>query len=433
MDSRFENYHTRRRVPASTWTAFVCSPVLWQLGIVACFAMFTPAFAQDKEDQTPLEAEASKALSQTPYINELLIERHVPLIGGNWGVEVYVDGPLNGKPAGADWVVRKARLGYARDLPRSWRLRLTANYNEGGGLELDDSYLSYSGWNRALVTIGIKDPAFGLESTSQSAGSTFMEYALPVEALSENRSGGISIVQRDPKRILDASLILFSVAEDNLRVSGQGVVMRYVRAPLSATDGKFTHLGASISYRWNADADGTQFRTRPEIHTINDFYVDTGEISSASEVGRLSLAAARVSGRFSWQTELLGARVSRDGEPTVNFHGAYFFASWFLSNDQRNYDFGKGQFNSVKVTNPLLQGGKGAFELAARISHLNLSDQSVVGGVETNISLGFNWYLNDQFRVMTNLIKVLDVDRPGSPFDGEDPLSLSLRLQWTPH
>jgi len=31
---------------------------------------------------------------------------------------------------------------------------------------------------------------------------------------------------------------------------------------------------------------------------------------------------------------------------------------------------------------------------------------------------------------MANLVKVLDVDRPGSEFDGQDPLIFGLRFQW---
>jgi len=31
---------------------------------------------------------------------------------------------------------------------------------------------------------------------------------------------------------------------------------------------------------------------------------------------------------------------------------------------------------------------------------------------------------------MTNLIKVIEVERPGSEFDGQHPLILSLRAQW---
>jgi phosphate-selective porin OprO/OprP len=53
-----------------------------------------------------------------------------------------------------------------------------------------------------------------------------------------------------------------------------------------------------------------------------------------------------------------------------------------------------------------------------------------VGGSESNLSLGLNWHLNEKFRVMANVVKVLNVDRPGSEYDGLDPLIFALRTQW---
>lgn len=41
-----------------------------------------------------------------------------------------------------------------------------------------------------------------------------------------------------------------------------------------------------------------------------------------------------------------------------------------------------------------------------------------------------NRYLNHYLRVQANLIKVLDVKRPGSEFDSLDPLIAAVRLQW---
>jgi phosphate-selective porin OprO/OprP len=79
---------------------------------------------------------------------------------------------------------------------------------------------------------------------------------------------------------------------------------------------------------------------------------------------------------------------------------------------------------------PLFKGGRGAFELAFRASYVDLSDKDVIGGKESNLSLGFNWYLNYNLRLMTNVIKVLDVKRPGSEYDGMNPLIFALRAQW---
>ena len=58
------------------------------------------------------------------------------------------------------------------------------------------------------------------------------------------------------------------------------------------------------------------------------------------------------------------------------------------------------------------------------------SDKDIIGGRESNLSVGLNWYLNEKFRVMANVVKVLDVDRPGSEYDGLSPLIFALRTQW---
>jgi phosphate-selective porin OprO/OprP len=397
--------------------------------LLACHAVMGDE-AQTTQDKNQAEDTGSKILADTPYINSLLIEREIPLIGGRWGWGMFVDVPLNGEPEGAEITLRRAKLKYSHSFGNDWRLKLTGDYSEGGGMEVSDSYFSYTGWDRKLLTFGITDPPFSLESISSSSALTFMERGLPVVALSERRSGGVNMLRRNPKSIISAALILFNVTKDNIREEGQGIVLHYAHSPIEIVKGRSVHLGGSISYRVNANEDSTQFRTRPEIATVNDYYVDTGPIANASEVGRVSLEASHVAGRFSWQSELLATRVRRHGMNDVGFWGAYLFASWFLTEDTRNYNFGSGSFEQVTVNSPMLEGGKGAWELAVRASYVDLTDQDVIGGKQKNLSLGLNWYLNQRIRLMTNLVKVLDVDRPGSEYDGQDPLIFSMRVQW---
>jgi len=385
---------------------------------------------QTTRDTTPTEDALSEVLSGTPYINLLLIERDIPYIGGSWGWEMFIDVPLNDEPDRAEITLRRAKAKYARRFGEHWRFKLTGDYSQAGGLELSDSYVSYTGFDRKLLTLGITDPPFSLESVNASSALTFMERGLPVVALAERRSGAISMLRRSPKSIVNASVILFNVTHDNLREDGRGVALHYVHSPIQLTAGRSVHFGGSVSYHVDANEDSTQFRTRPEIGTVNDYYVDTGPIANADKIGRVSLEASHVKGRFSWQSELLAARVERHALETVQFWGGYFYVSWFLTNDSRNYNFGSGAFEQGDVNSPVLEGGKGAWELAARASYIDLTDRDVRGGREQNISIGLNWYLNKRIRLMTNLIKVLDVDRPGSEYDGLSPLIFSLRAQW---
>lgn len=400
--------------------------------LLACHAAMGDAAqtTQDKTGSEGTDSTDSKVLAVTSYIDSLLIKKEFPVIGGRWGWEIFVDTPLNSEPDGADLTLRRAKAKYVRNFGNHWRLKLTGDYTQGGGLEPSDNYLSYNGWKRTLLTLGVSDPAFSLESVSQSSALTFMERALPVAALSERKSVSVSFLRRSPNSILNASLIVTNVSEDDLSEDGQGVVLHYVYSPIETGDGESIHLGGSFSYRINVSENNTQFRTRPEIATVDDYYVDTGSVANADRVGRLSLEASQVMGRFSWQSELLTARVYRDGTDPVDFWGAYAFASWFLTRDSRNYNVGSGSYEQVRIRSPFFKGGPGAFELAFRVSLIDLTDQDVIGGKQKNLSIGLNWYLNQKLRLMTNLTKVLDVDRPGSEFDGQNPLIFSLRVQW---
>ena len=67
----------------------------------------------------------------------------------------------------------------------------------------------------------------------------------------------------------------------------------------------------------------------------------------------------------------------------------------------------------------LRHGGWGAWELALRISEVDLNDKYILGGKKRNITLGLNWYLRHKIRFMINYINAAVEDRA-------DPLSFRL-------
>lgn len=364
------------------------------------------------------------------YIYSLLVDKEAPILGIKWSAKVFVDTPLNGEPEGADLTLRKAQITFQRAFYKNWFGKLALNYDTTSGFLLGDNYLRYSGWKTGIARFGVFNPPYSLSSLTKSAGLTFMERSLPVAALSETKSAGFGFLKRTSSSILNAAVFFLNPKNDYVEQSGQALVMHYVHSPINFSRFGMMHLGGSFSYRINTNPATTQFATRPEVNTANDFYVDTGSIDYADKVMRLGIEAHKLQGRFSWQSELLTTAVQRSGEKQLNFWGAYTFFSWFLTNDSRNYDAGTGRFLAVIPSSPLGKGGKGAFELALRASYVDLTDRDVIGGRQSNMTLGFNWYLNGNFRLMTNLVKVLDIDRPGSEYNGLDPWIFSLRFQW---
>jgi phosphate-selective porin OprO/OprP len=238
----------------------------------------------------------------------------------------------------------------------------------------------------------------------------------------------VTILTRTPNGLLNAALVGINMKQDGLSDDGQAAIFHYEHAPIDIVSQRGVRLGASFSYRINAD--NARFRSRPEIATANTYFVDTGQIDGVDRIVRGGLEANQMRGRLSWQSEILAARLHRDSAPGLTFWGAYLYASWFLTDDSRNYDLGQGRFVPQHVSSPVFGGGSGAIELAARASHVDLNDGDVFGGKETNLTVGVNWYLTDALRLSGNLVKVLNVDRPGSEFDGSDPLIAAVRLQW---
>jgi phosphate-selective porin OprO/OprP len=392
-----------------------------------------PAAAQVDQDQELLEYILSDDYQP---LRSILLDQEAPLLGLRWGSTIIFDVPLNDEPEGAETTLRLARLSYRKSFNDDWTVKFMVNYNNAGDFELGNNFAIYTGWKTATAKLGVFDPAFSLEKVSARAGTTFMERALPVEALSERRSGGFGLLKRTPNAFLNGGIFLFSPDYQGQSQSGQAVVFRYVHSPLERNQKdareaeRSIWTGISLSYRVNASGPDTQFRSRPELAISDDYFVDTGPIAGADKIFRMGFEASKVTGPISWQTELLGARVDRGGRPTTQFWGAYIFASWFITGESRNYSALSARFVNTRPISPIGKNGWGAFELAARASIVDLNDKDIIGGKQTNVSLGLNWYLNEQWRLMADLVKVLDVDRPGSSYDGLDPLILALRAQW---
>ena len=51
--------------------------------------------------------------------------------------------------------------------------------------------------------------------------------------------------------------------------------------------------------------------------------------------------------------------------------------------------------------------GKGAWELAARWSYLELNDKNIEGGRPSDVTIGVNWYYNNRMRFMANYVRGL--------------------------
>jgi phosphate-selective porin OprO/OprP len=196
---------------------------------------------------------------------------------------------------------------------------------------------------------------------------------------------------------------------------------RITGLPWALDKDRLLHLGLSYNHRFRSEEDNPlRFRQRPEAHLTDVRLVDTGSIPSDG-ANLINPEVALVYGPFSIQGEYTHAFVSAedDLDEDLDFSGFYVFASYFLTGEHRVYD--EGAFGRVKpaVNFHPTKGGWGAWEVAARYSHLDLNDNAIQGGEEDDFTFGLNWYLNPNTRWMFNYIYAMvedieDLDDDGS-------------------
>lgn len=208
--------------------------------------------------------------------------------------------------------------------------------------------------------------------------------------------------------------------DSRLAVTGRLTWLPYYN---EATGARYMHLGMAHSARM-AKNDSVRFRSQPEARLGSaepnvPAFVDTGTIP-ADFFQLVGFEFAVIEGPASIQAEYMLTPVYTIAPlgGTALLQGWYVIASYFLTGEHRPYVRPFGVFGRVIPERDFVSvdGGKptfgpGAWELALRVSHLDLTDGPVSGGRLTDFSVGLNWYLNPYFRISSNYIHAAPAGR----------------------
>jgi len=298
-----------------------------------------------------------------------------------------------------------------------------------------DVYIKF----KDLIPVGslkvghFKEP-FSLEELTSSRYVTFMERSLPVSTFSPGRNVGAQLGSTALGDRMTWAAGMFRETDNRGYAQSEGggwsATARVTGLPWHEDGGrKLAHVGASASFR-NPDST-VQYKSRPEMH-LSSTYVDTGAIS-ASEAMLYGGEAAIVLGAVSLQGEYIYARVNPRGMNDLSFQGAYVQASYFLTGENRRYKSSSGAFNRVRPNQDFGKSsdgskGWGAWEVAARYSFVDVNNKSVKGGEIEDLTLGLNWHLNPNMRVMANYVRAMLEDN-GSGNKGGNSDLIGIRLQ----
>lgn len=337
---------------------------------------------------------------------------------------------MNDYSSGA--TVRRARINVSGTIAKDWNYKLENDFASNGSV-LTDVFVEYNGLKPVSITIGQFKEPFGLETLTSDTFTTFIERASPT-LFSPDRNIGLQLSTKG-----DSSIGAYTAAIGGFG-SGTGtastddeakdIAARLTLAPIAEKD-KVLHFGIAGVHRIpDATSDQMRFSSRPETQIVNsEFAVDTGNITGIDNVNLLGLEAAGVWGSASLQGEYVIADIDRKGSTASSTLGGYYAeASYFLTGESRAYKNGKFDRVSPKENFSLSKGGIGAWQVAARYSHLDLNDGPVTSGEMDNVTLALKWIPHPNVMFTLNYI-MADTDSE-AVVANDKPKALVLRSQF---
>ena len=279
------------------------------------------------------------------------------------------------------------------------------------------------------IKVGHMKEPFSLEELTSGTNLTFMERSLPTVAFAPGRNLGILFQDALLGDRMTWAVGGFwntgslKVGEARDRIAdpnGYNLSARVTGLPWYKDGGRrLLHLGLAYSHQSrhkDSTNGGIAYRTWPESKLTNNRLIDTAElVTNRAEL--INAELAWVQGPLSFQSEYFQAFTGASQEGNLKFWGFYVQASYFLTGEHRTYDTATGVFSQIKPKNIFhpLKGKCGAWEIAVRLSYLDLNDGNIEGGKELNFTAGLNWYLNPNIRLMFNYIRAHVEDRNTSP------------------
>jgi phosphate-selective porin OprO/OprP len=329
---------------------------------------------------------------------------------------------------------RRLRFGVSGKVKDNMVYKIEMEFAGGNNVEFRDAYL---GWNdlpffRTLL-IGNQKRPLGLDHLNSSRYNVFMERPFVIESFNQDarrfgiESYGYSKDERWNWRYgvfnMELTQATGNYVGDHYQLDAAGRLANTAWYDESSNGRGYAHFAISGSMRF-PDGLGpnnqSRYRHRPEARSSNR-WLDTGQIAGADQENIIGLETAINFGALQFVGEYMFSDISRQPGfgPDVHLHGGYFYLSYFLTGEHMPWDRKTGtlarikpfeNFFSVRDCEGCVRRGLGAWQVAARYSSADFTNENIVGGETDALTLGLNWYWNPYARWQFNYI-IGDIDR----------------------
>jgi phosphate-selective porin OprO/OprP len=321
---------------------------------------------------------------------------------------------------------RRLRFGVKGKIKDNMVYKIEMEFGGGNDSEFRDAYL---GWSDLpilqKVLLGNQKRPFGLDHLNSSRFNVFLERPFVIEAFNED-ARRVGIQSYGISDDLDWNWRYGVFNQRNIQDEGEYVgdhLQLQVAGRLANTFwydevsggrgyGHWAVSGAHADVSTD-DLSEARFRTRPEARTTGARYLNTGQIDGADFYNLIGLEGVVNVGALQVVGEYQSNWVERNGFNDVRLDGGYVYASFFLTGEHIPWDRESGTIGRIKPfqnfwmvdkCDGCREAGWGAFQVAARYSQGDFSDEDIFGGEGEALTIGLNWYWNENARVQVNYI-----------------------------
>ncbi|MBQ9311375.1 MAG: hypothetical protein IJ222_11025 [Bacteroidales bacterium] len=329
-----------------------------------------------------------------------------------FGAPDYADAIGNGTS------IRRARFAVKAQINKDWYGEFDMDLANGLA-ELKDAIVRYTGVPDLDLQVGNFKEFFSIQRNTTSRYLQFIERPMVSSALAPSRHLGFNAKYAKDWLWVSAGAFTQKVAGteewDNVadnnkdfgRNSGYSLTTKLVVRPLYKMDNASLHIGAAYSHRTTttdlATGEWGTYRAscRNSTNINRKKYVDTNNLPGFDHNNLWTVELAGHWNGLRYEAAYIGDNVhfKKDAaDPaTKNFGGWYVQAGYLLGGGKQRYDAKGGKYTRVE------RGQKwGDLELCARIENVNLNCDNVYGGAAQAYTLGLNWYVNDNVKMMVN-------------------------------
>lgn len=321
-------------------------------------------------------------------------------------------------------VFRRVRLGLQGDINDSMLYKIDWEFNNPAVGEYKDVYIGWKNLphNQQLL-IGHQKRPLGLDHLNSSNYNTFRERPMVIETFNSiNRRIGAAVYGHTDDEVYHWRYGIYTLEDttrdgrhigDTFQPSING---RISSSPWydDATDGRgYFHWALAGMYAW-PDGDGGnetsenegRFRTRAENRSTTNWF-DTGRIADIDNYSIVAVETMLNFGRFHLVGEFQTAHAERLTGNNLFFYGGYVSISWFLTGEHIPLNRKRGVIGRIMPFNDFTPAssrgsratGMGAWQIAARYSFLDISDDDITGGVGDTVTAALNWYWSSRSRM----------------------------------